>query len=240
MIRIAMWSGPRNISTAMMRSWESRSDTFVIDEPFYPYYLSQTDVDHPGREEVIDKGELDKGKVSKGLTTDMQEGCSIYYQKHITHHLLPSISREWMKKVRNCFLIRNPKDMIISYSKVHPELNMHLLGLTEQYEIFEYVKEITGEIPPIIDSKDVLLNPRGVLRQLCDKIGVTFSEEMLTWARGKRETDGLWGKYWYNNVISSTGFNRYKPKSEELPEKYEQLYLECFSIYEKLHKLRIH
>ena len=145
-----------------------------------------------------------------------------------------------MKKVRNCFLIRNPKDMIISYSKVHPELNMHLLGLTEQYEIFEYVKEITGEIPPIIDSKDVLLNPRGVLRQLCDKIDVTFSEEMLTWARGKRETDGLWGKYWYNNVISSTGFNRYKPKSEELPEKYEQLYLECFSIYEKLHKLRIH
>ncbi|MEC7712431.1 MAG: HAD family hydrolase, partial [Candidatus Thermoplasmatota archaeon] len=91
MRRIAMWSGPRNISTAMMRSWESRSDTFVIDEPFYPYYLSQTDVDHPGREEVISKGELDKDEVSKGLITDIQEGCSIYYQKHITHHLLPSI-----------------------------------------------------------------------------------------------------------------------------------------------------
>ena len=113
MIRIAMWSGPRNISTAMMRSWESRSDTFVVDEPFYPYYLSQTDVEHPGREEIIAKGELDKENVSIGLITDTQDVCSIYYQKHITHHLLPSISRKWMENVENCFLIRDPNDMII-------------------------------------------------------------------------------------------------------------------------------
>ena len=239
MKRIAMWSGPRNISTAMMRSWESRSDTFVIDEPFYPYYLSQTDVDHPGREEVISNGELDKDKVSKGLVTDIQEDCSIFYQKHITHHLLPSIDRSWMKKVENCFLIRDPKDMIISYSKVYDDLNMHLLGLNEQYEIFNYVKEITGEIPPVIDSKDVLLNPREVLNKLCDKLGIIFSEEMLSWSKGERKTDGVWAKYWYKNVINSTGFIAYKEKEEDIPDNYFELYAECSKIYDSLHKHKI-
>ena len=239
MKRIAMWSGPRNISTAMMRSWGSRSDTFVIDEPFYPYYLSQTDVDHPGREEVISKGELDKDEVSKGLITDIQEGCSIYYQKHITHHLLPSIDRSWMEKVENCFLIRDPKDMIISYSKVHDDLNMHLLGLNEQYEIFTYVKDITGVIPPVIDAKDVLLNPRDVLNKLCNKLGIIFSEEMLSWSKGERKTDGVWSKYWYKNVINSTGFIAYKEKEEKIPENYSELYTECSKIYDSLHKYRI-
>ena len=123
-----MWSGPRNISTAMMRSWGSRADTFVIDEPYYAYYLSQNDLDHPGREKVLEDGDLDVEQISNGLVNDNNGNCSIYYQKHITHHLLDSIDREWMKSVVNCFLIRDPKDMIISYSRVHPDLNMHLLG----------------------------------------------------------------------------------------------------------------
>ena len=145
-----MWSGPRNISTAMMRSWSSRADTFVVDEPYYAYYLSQNDLDHPGREEVLEEGELDIEKISHGLVNDTNGNCSIYYQKHITHHLLDSIDREWMKSVVNCFLIRDPKDMIISYSRVHSDLNMHLLGLEEQNEIFEYVSDITGETPPCL------------------------------------------------------------------------------------------
>ena len=128
MIRIAMWSGPRNISTAMMRSWESRTDTFVIDEPYYAYYLSQTNLDHPGRDDVIRDGQLDSEKVSLGLVNDTNGDCSVYYQKHITHHILDSIDRKWMKSVTNCFLIRDPKDMIISYSRVHPDLNMHFDG----------------------------------------------------------------------------------------------------------------
>lgn len=234
-----MWSGPRNISTAMMRSWGSRSDTFVIDEPYYAHYLSQNELDHPGREEVIQEGELDSEKVSRGLVNDTKDSCSIYYQKHITHHLLDSIDREWMKSVVNCFLIRDPKDMIISYSKVHPDLNMHLLGLEEQNEIFEYVKNIAGEIPPVIDAKDVLMNPRDILGKFCDKIGVIFSEEMLTWARGSRDTDGNWGKYWYKNVVNSTGFNEYKPKMEEVPDRYLDLYEDCYKLYKNLHDLRI-
>ena len=239
MIRIAMWSGPRNISTAMMRSWESRTDTFVIDEPYYAYYLSQTDLDHPGREDVLSDGELDCEKVSLGLVNDTEEDRSIYYQKHITHHLLDSIDREWMKSVTNCFLIRDPKDMIISYSRVHPDLNMHLLGLEEQKEIFEYVSNMTGEVPPIIDSKDVLMNPRDILSKFCDRIGVIFSEEMLSWPRGPRETDGNWGKYWYKNVMNSTGFNEYKPKTEDVPAKYQGLYEECLSLYKNLYDIRI-
>ena len=234
-----MWSGPRNISTAMMRSWESRTDTFVIDEPYYAYYLSQTDLDHPGREDVIRDGELDSEKISYGLVNDTEEDRSIYYQKHITHHLLDSIDREWMKSVINCFLIRDPKDMIISYSKVHPDLNMHLLGLEEQKEIFEYVSNMTGEVPPIIDSKDVLMNPRDILSKFCDRIGVIFSEEMLSWPRGPRETDGNWGKYWYKNVMNSTGFNEYKPKTEDVPAKYQGLYEECLSLYKNLYDFRI-
>ena len=239
MIRIAMWSGPRNISTAMMRAWESRSDTFVVDEPFYPYYLSKTDVDHPGRKEIVENGELDEGVVSNGLISDTKGDCSIYYQKHITHHLLPSVSREWMKEVVNCFLIRDPKDMIISYSKVHSDLNFHLLGLNEQHEIFEHVKEITGDIPPVIDAMDVLQNPREVLSKICDKIGVIFSEEMLSWSKGGRDTDGIWAKYWYKNVLNSTGFNTYKEKEENIPDKYTELYEECSKIYDSLYKHRI-
>ena len=239
MIRIAMWSGPRNISTAMMRAWESRADTFVIDEPFYAYYLSETNLDHPGKENVISEGELDVGKISDGLINDESGSCSVYYQKHITHHLLDSIDRSWMKSVKNCFLIRDPKEMILSYSKVHSDLNMHLLGIKEQYEIFEYVRGLTGEIPPVIDSKDVLTNPSDLLRKFCNKIGVIFSEEMLSWPRGARETDGNWGKYWYKNVVNSTGFNSYKPKTEEVPEKYRELYAECYLFYEKLYNLRI-
>ena len=234
-----MWSGPRNISTAMMRSWESRADTFVIDEPYYAYYLTQTDLDHPGREDVIRDGELDSEKISYGLVNDTEEDCSIYYQKHITHHLLESIDREWMKSVINCFLIRDPKDMIISYSKVHPNLNMHLLGLQEQKEIFEYVSNMNGEVPPIIDSKDVLMNPRDILSKFCETVGVIFSEEMLSWPRGARVTDGNWGKYWYKNVMNSTGFNAYKHKSENVPSKYQDLYEECLYLYKNLHDLRI-
>jgi hypothetical protein len=239
MIRIAMWSGPRNISTALMRSWESRSDTFVIDEPFYAHYLSVTNVDHPGRDEIIQNGETDQSVVSRGLITDLDDSCSIYFQKHMTHHMIPSVGREWMKDVVNCFLIRDPKDMILSYTKVNSNLSMHLLGLEEQYELFEYVTKINGRAPYVVDSKDILLDPRETLCLLCEKIGVVFSEEMLSWSKGVRDTDGIWAKYWYDNVINSTGFNTYTEKNEVIRDEYLQLYEDCLKIYEKLSKHKI-
>jgi hypothetical protein len=239
MIRIAMWSGPRNISTALMRSWESRSDTFVIDEPFYAHYLSVTNVDHPGRDEIVQSGETDQSVVSKGLISDIDDSCSIYFQKHMTHHMIPSVGREWMKDVVNCFLIRDPKDMILSYTKVNSNLSMHLLGLEDQYELFEYVTKINGRAPTVVDSKDILLDPRETLRLLCEKLGVVFSEEMLSWSKGVRDTDGIWAKYWYDNVINSTGFNIYRQKDDDVPSKYLGLYDECIKIYDELAKYKI-
>lgn len=234
-----MWSGPRNISTALMRSWESRSDTFVIDEPFYAHYLSVTNVDHPGRDEIIQNGETDQSVVSKELISDIDDSCSIYFQKHMTHHMIPSVGREWMKDVVNCFLIRDPKDMILSYTKVNSNLSMHLLGLEEQYELFEYVTKINGRTPPVVDSKDILIDPRKTLSLLCEKVGVIFSEEMLSWSKGVRDTDGIWAKYWYDNVINSTGFNTYTEKNEVIRDEYLQLYEDCLKIYEKLSKHKI-
>ena len=234
-----MWSGPRNISTALMRSWESRSDTFVIDEPFYAHYLSVTNVDHPGRDEIIQNGETDQSVVSKGLISDTDDSCSIYFQKHMTHHMIQSVDRNWMKDVVNCFLIRNPKDMILSYAKVNSNLSMHLLGLQEQYELFEYVTKINGRAPYVVDSKDILLDPRETLCLLCEKIGVVFSEEMLSWSKGVRDTDGIWAKYWYDNVINSTGFNIYRQKDDDVPSKYLGLYDECIKIYDELAKYKI-
>ncbi len=234
-----MWSGPRNISTALMRSWESRSDTFVIDEPFYAHYLSVTNVDHPGRDEIIQNGETDQSIVSKGLISDTDDSCSIYFQKHMTHHMIQSVDRNWMKDVVNCFLIRNPKDMILSYTKVNSNLSMHLLGLQEQYELFEYVTKINGQAPPVVDSKDILIDPRKTLSLLCEKVGVIFSEEMLSWSKGVRITDGIWAKYWYKNVINSTGFNIYREKDDDVPSKYLGLYDECIKIYDELAKYKI-
>ena len=239
MIRIAMWSGPRNISTAMMRAWENRLDTFVVDEPFYAHYLSKNRVEHPGREEVLLNGEIDSYKVSQGLVKDISNSHKVYYQKHMTHHLLDSVNRDWMKGVINCFLIRNPKDMIISYSKIHSDITRDLLGIEQQKEIFDYVQNFTGEVPPVIDSKDVLLDPRGVLTKFCNRIGIDFSEKMLNWPKGSRDTDGIWGKYWYNNVINSTGFNPYTVKNSEVPDEYKSIYKESLKLYEDLHYLRI-
>ena len=239
MIRIAMWSGPRNISTAMMRAWENRLDTFVVDEPFYAHYLSKNRVEHPGREEVLLNGEIDSYKVSQGLVKDISNSHKVYYQKHMTHHLLDSVNRDWMKDVINCFLIRNPKDMIISYSKIHSDITRDLLGIEQQKEIFDYVQNFTGEVPPVIDAKDVLLNPRGVLTKFCNRIGIDFSEKMLNWPKGSRDTDGIWGKYWYNNVIDSTGFNPYTVKNSEVPDEYKSIYKESLKLYEDLHYLRI-
>ena len=157
----------------------------------------------------------------------------------MTHHMIQSVDRNWMKDVVNCFLIRDPKDMILSYTKVNSNLSMHLLGLEMQYELFEYVTKINGRAPPVVDSKDILIDPRKTLSLLCEKVGVIFSEEMLSWSKGVRNTDGIWAKYWYKNVINSTGFNIYREKDDDVPSKYLGLYDECIKIYDELAKYKI-
>src|SRR5207248_8652843 len=186
-IRIAMWSAPRNISTAMMRAWGNRPDTAVIDEPFYAYYLKATGKLHPGADEVIAVGAVDWRQVIAHLTGPVPSGKRVLFQKQMTHHLLPEIDREWLRTVTNCFLIRDPREVIASYIKKREAPALEDLGFLQQAEILDFVRTRTGSIPPIVDAKDVLENPERMLRLLCEGVGIEFSESMLSWPRGLRQ-----------------------------------------------------
>ena len=237
-IRIAMWSGPRNISTAMMRSWENRSDTCVCDEPLYAHYLKVTGKDHPGAQEVIEHHETDWRKVIDWLTGPIPHQESVFYQKHMAHHLLPQIDRAWLKKVTNCFLIRDPREMLTSLINNVPKPTIDDTGLPQQIEIFELVSE-RGKTPPVLDTRDVLENPRELLIQLCEAVGVDFDDAMLSWPAGSRDTDGIWAKHWYGAVEKSTGFKPYVAKDDPVPEHLQTLYDECLPYYQSLHTIRL-
>ncbi len=235
-----MWSGPRNISTALMRSWGSRSDTVVVDEPLYAHYLDATGRDHPGRDEVIAHGETDWQRVADRLTGPIPSGASIYYQKHMAHHLLPDMAFDWVQDLRNAFLIREPREMLTSLVEFLPEPTLADTGLPQQWDLFQRLHEETGEPPPVIVARDVLKDPEAVLRALCDALSVPFRDAMLSWKPGPRETDGVWAKHWYDAVYDSTGFQPYEPKDEPVPDRLQDLHGECRSIYDTLydHRLR--
>jgi hypothetical protein len=237
-VRIAMWSGPRNISTAMMRSWGNRPDTFVCDEPFYAFYLRATRLPHPGADEVIATGETDSRKVIACLVGDVPGGKRIFYQKQMTHHLLPEIDRSWLSAVTNCFLIRDPAEVIVSYIRKNNDPTVEDVGFVQQAEIFDSVRQRTGIIPPVIDARDVLENPGRTLRLLCEAVGVAFSEAMLSWPAGLRETDGIWAKHWYGEVANSTGFRQ--PVHSERPVVPERLRGVCERARESYERLYAH
>ncbi len=238
-LRIAMWSGPRNISTAMMRSWGNRGDTFVCDEPLYAHYLLKTGLDHPGRDEVIAHHETDWRRVTRWLTGPVPEGKAVFYQKHMAHHLLPEVGRDWLADVIHTFLIRDPREMLTSLLKRLPNPTLEDTGMAQQVEIVRFVQDRTGETPPIVDAKDVLDDPRGMLTRLCEAVGVDFSEAMLSWPPGRRETDGIWAKHWYDAVERSTGFAPYKPKGEAVPPRFASLLTECERLYGVLYQQRL-
>ncbi len=235
-----MWSGPRNISTAMMRSWGNRPDTVVVDEPFYAYYLARTGADHPGADEVIAQGEKDWRKVVARLTSEAPAGKLIVYQKQMTHHLLPEVERAWLSSLTNCFLIRDPADVIASYARKNHEPALLDLGFVQQAEIFDFVVATTGRTPPVIEARDVQENPAPTLRRLCEAIEVEFTEAMLSWAPGVRETDGVWAKHWYAEVANSTAFRASEPHPRALPEHLRVIHEQCLEIYERLREFRLH
>lgn len=238
-VRIAMWSGPRNISTAMMRAWGNRPDTFVVDEPFYAFYLNKTHAAHPGADEVIAHGETDWRKVVAYLTGPVPNGAHIFYQKQMTHHLLPEIDRSWLKQVTNCFLIRDPAHVIASYLKKNYRPSATDLGFPQQAEIFETVRSLTGAAPVVIDAEEVLRDPERMLHLLCDSVGVAFTDAMLSWPPGRRGTDGIWAKHWYGEVEKSTSFLPYRESHAEVPPELSNVHAECDRIYRKLHEVRL-
>jgi hypothetical protein len=239
-VRIAMWSGPRNISTAMMRAWGNRPDTFVVDEPFYAFYLKETGADHPGAAEVIAAGETDRRKIIVQLTGPIPNGARIFYQKQMTHHLLPKVPRDWLSEVTNCFLIRDPAEVIASYIKKNREPTVQDVGFVQQAQIFDFVHRQTNSIPPVIDADDVLRDPERMLRLLCDAIGVEFTAAMLSWPPGRLETDGIWAKYWYAEVERSTSFAPYRKRKIEVPKSLRDVHDRCREIYDALYEHRLH
>lgn len=238
-----MWSGPRNISTAMMRSWGSRVDCAVCDEPLYAHYLSTLEKSkretHPVCDEVMRSQSTDWREVAEYLTGPIPNNKSIWYQKHMAHHLTAGMDWDWIAKLTNCFLIRDPASMITSFIKVINNPTPSDLGLPQQVALFEWVCAQTGSVPAVLDSRDVLMNPRGILIALCELLGVDFDESMLSWESGPRSTDGVWAPSWYASVYQSTGFEPYAPKDEVVPARLRSVLNECNAMYDVLahHKL---
>lgn len=243
-LRLAMWSGPRNISTAFMRAWGNREDTVVVDEPFYAHYLAVTGIGHPGRDEVLTHHERDWRRVAATLLAPLPPGVRILYQKQMAHHLLPGMGREWLDEVTHAFLIRDPRPMVASLGEKLEAFELLATGLPQQVEIFEHVLSRTGRAPPVLDTADLLQDPETMLRKLCTALGVPFSDRMLWWPPGRRDTDGVWGKHWYDRVEASTGFeppgspNDATPR--ELPPGLAAIEAQCRPLYEGLraHRLR--
>jgi len=232
--RIAMWSGPRTVSTALMRAWENRPDTVVTDEPLYAFYLDRTGLDHPGRDQVIASQPADWRVVLAGLARGpLPGGVVISYAKHMTHHLLPEVDQAALAPFRHAHLIRDPRELLASYAKVRAEPTLADLGVRQQAEIFE---TFGG---PVVDSRDLLTDPEGTLRVLCRALDVPFDGRMLAWPAGPRDSDGVWAPYWYAGVLASTGFAPYRPPSAALPARLAPLAEACQPYFDRLYQYRI-
>lgn len=238
-LRIAAWSGPRNISTAMMRAWENRRDCVVCDEPFYAHYLEQTGLPHPGRDEVIASQETDWQEVAARLTGPVPGDRPIFYQKHMAHHLLEHMHGDWLDALTHIFLIRDPREMLVSLLKVTPDAAIDDTGLPQQWRLFSRLGDAADEIPPVLDARDVLTDPRALLSRLCERLGIPFTERMLSWPAGPRDTDGVWAPHWYAAVERSTGFAPYRSRREALPSSAQAIYEEAREYYDRLYAYRL-
>ena len=238
-VRIAMWSGPRNLSTAMMRSWENRPDTFVTDEPFYASFLSKTGIDHPMAQESIESQSSDPAEVARTISGSAPDGSAIWFQKHMTHHMVPEIGRTWFARHRHAFLIRDPLDAIASYRVQRDSVTMHDLGYDLQVELYDEVIQRTGETPPVVEVSELLHDPRSVLEELCNALRVPFLTSMLSWPAGRRASDGVWGAHWYRSVKNSTGFEARHRRTISLSASEQKLADECRVSYAYLWERRL-
>jgi hypothetical protein len=232
--RIAMWSGPRNLSTAMMRSFGSRSDTFVSDEPFYGCFLKTTAADHPKRDAVVAAMDCDWASVMATLRGPTPGGSPVWYQKHMWHHMTGPIGYGDFAGFTHAFLIREPERMIASYLRMRESAAFEDFALERQAEFFEREADRLGHAPPVIDANDVLADPAGVLSKLCEALGIPWDAAMLSWAPGRRDTDGPWAPHWYKAVEKSTGFAPPEKDPVELPEEARRLADRCRPYYERL------
>ena len=221
-----------------MRSWENRADTEVVDEPFYAYYLARTGIDHPGRDEVLASMSSNYDLVVQSLTTGPWSH-PVQYQKHMTHHMVDNCDLTWTKHVKHCFLIRDPRRVVTSYARTRADVTPADLGFEQQVRLFETIADVTGQTPPVIDSNDLLTNPKSLLSKLCAQWGLEFSEQMLHWPAGKRASDGVWAPYWYDNVIASTSFNPAPTRPVPLRDDLASIAAACQPYYDRLSARRL-
>ena len=233
-VRLACWSGPRNISTATMRAWENRPDTEVVDEPLYAWYLAETGLDHPGRDEVIASQPTDWRVVVESLTGPWPDGPALQYQKHMAQHLLPQLPREWIAGLRNVLLVRDPAEVVSSYLRSRSTVAPEDIGVLQQAELLDLLGDV-----PVIDAADFLRDPESHLRWLCDFAGVEFTEAMLAWPAGPRESDGVWAPWWYDAVLASTGFEPYRPREVSLTPEGERVVAATRPAYDALRERRL-
>ena len=212
-MNIAMWSGPRNLSTAMMRSFGSRSDCSVWDEPFYAAYLNATGSEHPMAAKIVTAYETNPGIIAQRCQQNSAK--PLFYQKHMTHHMIAGFDRQWLKKVTNVFLIRHPYRVVASYAAKRESPELEDLGFIEQNELFKMVADWHGSAPLVVDAFDIRQNPRKVLANMCAALTIEFRPSMLSWPRGPQPEDGNWGEHWYEAVWNSTGFAA--PEQRDLP-----------------------
>jgi hypothetical protein len=239
-LRIAMWSGPRNISTAMMRAFENRSDCVVADEPLYGAWLRDSGEPHPMAEEVIGAMNCDWRSVVADLTGPIPGGAPIWYQKHMTHHLLEEmIERDWLSQLTPVFLIRDPAAVVQSYLAKRDEVSPEDIGIPQQARLFDLMCEWSGAPPPIIDSGEFLSDPEGHLRALCRRLAIPYEADMLQWPAGPRDSDGVWAPHWYGKVWASTGFGPPAGDPPRLDGRALEVADACRGAYERLFEQRL-
>lgn len=240
-VRIAMWSGPRNISTTMMRSFGNRPDTAVSDEPFYAAYLAATGLDHPMRAAILAAQPQDWASVAATLIGPAPQGRAVWYQKHMAHHMVPGFGRSWMETVTNAFLIRAPEAVLASYLVKRGTATLDDIGLEAQLDLFERVADRTGTAPAVLEAQDVLRQPAAMLEALCRHCGIGFEPAMLAWPAGRRASDGVWAPAWYDKVEASTGFGPLRPEVafDELDDRLKPIATAARPLYDRLAAFRL-
>ncbi len=233
-MNIAMWSGPRNLSTAMMYAFAARGDCAVWDEPFYAAYLAATGIDHPMRAEIIASHDPDPARVAATCTAAPAGGAALFYQKHMTLHMIPGFNRGFLRACTNVFLIRHPARVVASYAKKREGPTLADIGFVQQADLFDQVAGWLGRAPLVIDSADIRADPGGALGRLCAALGIPFTDRMLHWPAGPKPFDGVWAPHWYGAVHASTGFEDPEGPLPDLPPAYAALVEQALPHYDRL------